>query len=220
MPELQSLLQRYAELVTRYHRTLDLVSDVGLRQLPRHMADGLAYAGLIQRLAGPEATVVDVGSGAGLPGLVIAAALPDATIHLVERRRRRTAFLELAAATLGLTNTTVFGGDVRELVEVCADVVTAQAVAGIPDIVKLTRHLHKDPCYIISRRGQDEGLRLEEVLLAIDAQAEERQASGGTPSRTAGAENVTAAAQAWEEPLEERGSLVAVRLPGGSACPQ
>jgi 16S rRNA (guanine527-N7)-methyltransferase len=216
MEELESLLQRYSELVARYHKTLDLVSDAGLRELPRHIADGLAYAELIERLAGPAATVVDVGSGAGLPGLVIAAALPEATVKLVERRRRRTAFLELAVGGLGLRNATVFGADVRQLDGVCADVVTAQAVAGLPGLVKLTRHVHRDPCYIVSRRGEDEDLQLDDVFSAAAPPKQVGQVEEGAPGT--GTQNSLAGAETWEEPLKERGSLVAVRLPGGSAC--
>jgi len=209
MDELTRSLERYAALLTRYHRTLDLLSDAGLRALPKHFDDALAYARLIEERAGSQATIVDVGSGAGLPGMVIAIAMPQATVHLVERRRRRTAFLELARADLGLTNAQVFGGDVQDLADVCADVVTAQAVADIATLVRLTRQLHRDPCWIVSRRGEAQVERATDIWEA--AGLEER----GTATR---AESHPAEAEWVEEPLEGRGSLVAVRLPGGSAC--
>lgn len=209
MADQTQLLDQYAALVTRYHKTLDLLSDAGLRDLPRHVDDALRYAALIEREAGPEATIVDVGSGAGLPGIVIAAALPAAKVHLVERRRRRTAFLELASATLGLSNTRVYGGDVQDLAGVCADVITGQAVADVATLVRLTRHLHRDPCWLVSRRASDHELNLRDVLTA--AGLAEDAAADGAETHLAGAEWV-------EEPLKERGSLVAVKLPGGQAC--
>ncbi len=207
--DLRTGIDKYAELIERYHRTLDLLSDAGLRELPRHIADAESYAALIERLAGPAPTVVDVGSGVGLPGVVIALALPESRVVLVERRRRRTAFLELATAQLGLTNTTVLGEDVRDVSGVCADVITAQAVAEPSTIVELTRHLHKDPCFVISRRA--EGAAIVADALWRAAGLDGNGVGDATEATPAGAELL-------EEPLETRGSLFAVRLPGGSAC--
>lgn len=211
MDELTASLERYAALLTRYHKTLDLLSDAGLRALPKHFDDARAYAQLIEKRAAAEPVVVDVGSGAGLPGIVIALALPQATVHLVERRRRRTAFLELACANLGLKNVHVFGSDVQDLTGVCADVITAQAVADIATLVRLTRHLHRDPCWIVSRRGEAQVERADEVWDA---------AGLVDPSMATPAESLPAGAEWLEEPLGGRGSLVAVKLPGGSACQQ
>ena len=207
MTEPTQLLEQYAALLTRYHKTLDLLSDVGLADLPRHLDDALGYAKIIEDRTGPAPVIVDVGSGAGLPGIVIAAALPNATVHLVERRRRRTAFLELAASTLGLGNTRVHGGDVQALEGVCADVITGQAVADLTTLVRLTRHLHRDPCWVVSRRGDEQRETLEDVL-----------AAAGLPPATTAAEGAAAQAEVLVRALEGRGSLVAVRLPGGSAC--
>lgn len=209
MVDLTERLDQYAALITRYHKTLDLLSDAGLRDLAHHISDALSYARFIERVSGAAPTVVDVGSGAGLPGIVIAAALPEAEVHLVERRRRRTAFLELATASLGLDNAQVFGGDVQDLTGVCAHVITAQAVGEIVDLVRLTRHLHRDPCWLVSRRGTGHEVRLDGIAAALDPGA-------GTPGSAA--KTVPAGAEVVEEPLEGRGSLVAVKLPGGQAC--
>jgi len=190
-PEPGDLLAGYRALVERYHPALDLVSGRALEGFDALMEEAGRYAALIERLVGPTACVVDVGSGVGLPGVVIAATLPRATVHLVERRRRRAAFLELVVGGLGLGNAKVFGGDVRELAGVAADAVTAQAVASVPDLVALTGGVRGDPCWLISRRGRD------------------WRAEAGDAS---------ALAQVVEEELGSRGSLVAIRLPGGSAC--
>ncbi|MFO7544347.1 MAG: RsmG family class I SAM-dependent methyltransferase [Trueperaceae bacterium] len=206
----ERVIAAYVALVRAYHATLDLVSERGLEAFDRHVADARVYARTIRGLAGPAPTVVDVGSGVGLPGIVIAALLPDARVVLVERRRRRTAFLELAVGKLGLARTEVFGGDVRELAGVCADVITAQAVAGLADLVHLTRHLHADPCYLVSRRGPDWRREVPGVWVALGAgRGEDATPAVGRPAR----------AEVVVEPLEHRGSLVALRLPGGSACP-
>lgn len=212
----------YASLLARYHGTLDLVSDAVMENLDRHIADAVAYARMIERLVGPSAAVVDVGSGAGLPGVIVAAALPNAAVHLVERRRRRGAFLEIAKGELGLGNATVHVGDVLRLTEVCADVITAQAVAEFGTLVKLTRHLHRRTCLLVSRRatGVEPAAMLAEAVTAARQLDEKNERAVPAGRRPGGAVAVTdwAQAEAAEEPLEERGSLIAVRLPGGTAC--
>jgi 16S rRNA (guanine527-N7)-methyltransferase len=81
------------------------------------------------------ALVADVGSGAGLPGIVLAVARPDLTIMLVEPLARRTAFLSEAVTALGLEATvTVVRGRAEDVVDgppAGADVVTARAVAPL-----------------------------------------------------------------------------------------
>ncbi len=202
-------LARYQALVERYHGTLDLISPSGLAEFDRYLAEGMRYAALIERLAGQRPHVVDVGSGVGLPGVVIATALREATVYLVERRSRRAAFLELVVAQLGLTNARVVVGDVRNLNGVSADVVTAQAVAGLVDLVKLTDSVRAHPCWLVSRRGDGWRDGLGDVANALGQVV--------TPTGTS-AENTLAIADVVEESLEPHGSLVAIKLPGGSAC--
>lgn len=60
--------------------------------------------------------IVDLGSGGGLPGLVVADARRDCTLLLIDRRTKRTDFLQRAVARLGLANTTVRAGDVDDLI--------------------------------------------------------------------------------------------------------
>lgn len=211
------LLSRYEQLLHRYHRTLDLMSEQGRQDLERHLSEAKRYADLIERLAGGASTIVDLGSGAGLPGVVIAVMLPQARVLLVERRRRRAAFLELVRGALELENAEVFGGDVVDLTGVCADVVTAQAVATLSEVTLLTRHLHADPCYLVSRRGGDWHGDLGEVWRAAGLSTATPSSLDEAPGGAA-AQGTPAGAEVIEEALEHRGSLVTIRLPGGSAC--
>lgn len=220
-------LTAYTELLARYNGALNLVSAQGLRDVDRLVADGKAYARLIAELAGPTATVVDVGSGAGFPGIVIAVSLPRATVYLVERRRRRAAFLELAVGSLGVSNATVHPRDVRSLAGVCADVVTAQAVTTMSDLTRITRHVHRDPSFLISRRGpgwREDLAQVREALAALQSdgagpiQVPVDHPSAGIESPSSAAEEVAAVTVAAVEDLDQSGSLVALRLTGGPAC--
>jgi 16S rRNA (guanine527-N7)-methyltransferase len=78
----------------------------------RHVVDSLRALPL---LGSPPAQVVDLGSGAGLPGIPLAIARPDLSFCLAEVRRRRAAFIELAVESLQLRNVRVFAGKVEDL---------------------------------------------------------------------------------------------------------
>ena len=128
------LAERYAELLTTDAVVRGLI---GPREVPRIWERHLLNCAVVADLIPPGASVVDVGSGAGLPGIVLAVARPDLAVTLVEPLARRTAFLTEAVATLELDRTAV----VRARAEECvgrlpgADVVTARAVAPLDRLV-------------------------------------------------------------------------------------
>jgi 16S rRNA (guanine527-N7)-methyltransferase len=191
-------LAQYKSLVQRYHETLDLVSDKALASLDQMIAEAEMYGQLVASLSPAPRSIVDLGSGVGLPGLPMALALPDRLITLVERRRRRASFLRIAVSQLGLSNVTVFAGDVRSMTEPCVDVVTAQAVGSLADVYELTRRLQGERVWLVSRKGPRWVEELSELEAGLRSAAIDRR----------------------EEELSARGTLVAVLLPGGSACPQ
>jgi 16S rRNA (guanine527-N7)-methyltransferase len=159
-------LQTYKQLVTRYHNTLDLVSDVALEHFDEKVVDSLFYAEFIKAKIKPGAAILDVGSGVGLPGLVLGIALPDNPVFLVERRQKRSTFLKIAVSQLGLKNTNAFLADATELKDISADVVTAMAVGSFKLLYCLTRHLQAEHIVLMSRKGDDyfkEIVELEQV---------------------------------------------------------
>lgn len=192
-------LGTYRTLLERYHRTLDLMSSTAIADWDRHLAGALDVAAGMRDL--PPGDLLDLGSGAGLPGVVVAIALPKRRVHLVERRRRRGAFLELVAGSLDAARITVHIADVRDLDRVSLSPagvvgVAAQAVAPFADVYRLTRHLHAPGVRFASRKGDgwDEEIDLLEACLETTIEAEAR-------------------------PTEPRGTLVAFDVPGGRACP-
>lgn len=112
---------------------------IGPRELPRlwrrHVANSAAVAGFLPSTG----SVVDVGSGAGLPGVVLALMRPDLEFHLVEPMLRRVAWLEEVRDRLELANVTVHGARAEELHEtVRAEIVTARAVAALDKLARWT----------------------------------------------------------------------------------
>lgn len=101
-------------------------SDAG-RLRERHVLDCLRA---LVALEADDTTAYDIGSGAGLPGLVVAIARPDLQVRLVEPRRMRVAFLELALLELGIGNASVVATRIED-VSVPADICFARAFADL-----------------------------------------------------------------------------------------
>jgi 16S rRNA (guanine527-N7)-methyltransferase len=135
--QVQSLLE-FESLLRRRAIPLGLVSDRDEdRLLTRHVLDSLRGAALVRP---DDQVVVDVGSGAGLPGVVVAIARPDLRLHLVEPKHRRAAFLELARDHLALANVSVHVSRAEE-VEVLADLAMARGLAPLGRSWSLARRL-------------------------------------------------------------------------------
>ncbi|WP_233512300.1 16S rRNA (guanine(527)-N(7))-methyltransferase RsmG [Micromonospora deserti] len=130
------LAAAYAELLATDGVVRGLI---GPREAPRIWDRHLLNCAAVAERVPEGATVLDVGSGAGLPGLVLAIARPDLTVTLIEPLARRTSFLIEAVQQLGLTRTVrVFRGRAEEAATGAAgtaplrgDVVTARAVAPL-----------------------------------------------------------------------------------------
>jgi 16S rRNA (guanine527-N7)-methyltransferase len=123
------LAERYVELLATAGVERGLI---GPREAPRlwdrHVLNCLALSSAIS----PEASVVDLGSGAGLPGLVLAIGRPDLDVTLVEPLLRRATFLEEAMEALALTRVHVIRGRAESLAgQRRFDVVTARALAPL-----------------------------------------------------------------------------------------
>lgn len=108
---------------------------IGPREVPRLWERHVLNCAVIHSAIPVDTKVIDVGSGAGLPGLALAIARPDLVLHLIEPMLRRTNWLSRAVAELGLTNVTVHRGRAEQFWGVLsAPIVTARAVARLSDL--------------------------------------------------------------------------------------
>ena len=135
------LLARYAELLATEGVLRGLI---GPREVPRLWDRHLVNCALLAPLFPAQARVVDLGSGAGLPGLVLAIARPDLRITLVEPMARRTAFLDEVCAELELGDVEVVRARAEQWTDQQTgqpmghprfDVVTARALAPLPKLL-------------------------------------------------------------------------------------
>ena len=172
------LAVRYAELLTTDGVVRGLI---GPREAPRVWERHLLNCAAAVELIPPDARVVDVGSGAGLPGIVLAMARPDISVILVESLARRTAFLSEVVATLELASTTV----VRARAEECgtgrrwqfdpADVVTARAVAPLDRLAAWCIPLAAEGGRVLALKGESAAEEIATHQQAV------RAAGGGPP---------------------------------------
>jgi 16S rRNA (guanine527-N7)-methyltransferase len=110
---------------------------VGPREIPRLWERHVLNCAVIHPAIPADQMVIDVGSGAGLPGLALAIARPDLDLHLVEPMLRRTNWLSMAVDEIGLANVTVHRGRAEEFAGVLsAPFVTARAVARLSELAK------------------------------------------------------------------------------------
>ena len=108
--------------------------------------------------------LADLGSGAGLPGLVLAILLPEVRVVLVEPMARRTAFLEECVGGLGLGNVAVCRGRAENLAgEILADVVTARAVARLDRLAVLASGLARPGGLVLAINGATAAAELEQA---------------------------------------------------------
>ena len=132
-------LQTYLDLLQRWQKRINLVGATTLADpWRRHIVD----CGQLWRLWPAGARVLaDLGSGAGLPGLVLAV-LGAPAVHLIESDRRKAAFLREAARACGVV-VSVHAERIEAVPGLAADVITARALAPLPDLLSLAEpHLH------------------------------------------------------------------------------
>ncbi|GIG34788.1 ribosomal RNA small subunit methyltransferase G [Cellulomonas pakistanensis] len=151
----------------------DLLRDQGLlrglvgpRELARLWERHLVNSAAVVPFLPATGTIVDVGSGAGLPGIVVAAMRPDAQIVLLEPMERRTDWLSEVVETLGLRNVRVLRGRAEDQVgELSADAVTARAVAALDKLYGWTLPLLAVGGRLVALKGGRAQQEAEEAVM-------------------------------------------------------
>ena len=158
-------LDRFLALLLERQQVMNLVAASTIPTLwTRHVADSLQ----LLAIARGALKWVDLGSGAGFPGLVIACALaetPGAAIHLVDSTKKKAAFLAETAAALGLP-VTVHPDRIEDFAaanRISFDVVTARAVAPLAKLIGYAIPLLKKGTVALFPKGQDVEAELTEA---------------------------------------------------------
>ena len=139
--ETMATLDQFVERLRIANASQNLVaaSTVGETMWVRHIADSAQLLTLFQLRR--EGRWIDLGSGPGLPGLVIAILLQGWSVRLVESRRLRCDFLRDCVSELGLTNVNVIEGRVEQVAPAGHDVISARAFAPLSKLLANSVHL-------------------------------------------------------------------------------
>jgi 16S rRNA (guanine527-N7)-methyltransferase len=127
---------------------------LGPREVPRLWDRHLLNCAVVAELVGQRGgTLLDLGSGAGLPGLVLAMVLPDTVVTLLEPMERRCRFLTDCVTELRLTNVKVLRGRAEDIT-LRTDVVTARAVAPLPRLAELAMGVVRPGGMVLAIKGR------------------------------------------------------------------
>ncbi|WP_084955348.1 16S rRNA (guanine(527)-N(7))-methyltransferase RsmG [Thermoactinospora rubra] len=143
---------------------------LGPREVSRIWDRHLLNCAVVGEVIPDKAHVVDIGSGAGLPGLVLAIVRPDITVTLLEPLLRRTVFLEECVAALGLSNVEVLRGRAEEIAgKRDFDVATARAVAPLGRLLRWSMPLLHEGGELVAMKGERAAEELAEAEADLKA---------------------------------------------------
>ena len=166
-------LDSFAALVLAENQRQNLIARATEPQLwQRHIADSAQLLDNVSReTLGPNARGpwLDLGSGPGFPGLVIAALCPNMPVVLVESRARRVAFLEEAIAALDLKKCRVEGQRLERVAPFEARAISARAFAPLPKLLELSAPFSTRATRYVLPKGRSAAQELEALKPSIRA---------------------------------------------------
>jgi 16S rRNA (guanine527-N7)-methyltransferase len=166
-------LEAIAALVLEENRQQNLIARPTEPHLwQRHIADSAQLLENVSReTLGPNAggPWLDLGSGPGFPGLVIAALCPNMPVVLVESRARRVEFLKRAVAALGLAKCRVEGQRLERVAPFAARAISARAFAPLPRLLALSAPFSTSRTAYVLPKGRSAAMELESLKPSIRA---------------------------------------------------
>ena len=160
----QLLLLEYVALLKKWNSTYNLTAlRDEHKMISHHILDSLSLLDYIKEAK----TLMDVGSGGGMPGIPTAICRPDLQITLLDSNTKKTTFLQQVVIELGLSNVTVASGRVEAMHDKNVDVVTSRAFAELADFISLTKHLLNENGYWAAMKGVYPYEELEHVPASV-----------------------------------------------------
>jgi 16S rRNA (guanine527-N7)-methyltransferase len=200
-------LDRFVDLLLRWQRRTNLVAPSTVPLLwTRHVADSLQLLELVESPALKPGIWLDLGSGGGFPGVVIACALADikgTQVHLVESNLKKAAFLREAIRETGAPGI-VHAARIESLTtlnEMNVDYVTARALAPLPDLLEMVAPFVKRGAKALVLKGQDIDQELTDSTKRWHIEAET------VPSRTSNAGRILIIRSLLQHAAGSRASL-------------
>ena len=164
-PAAFSRLEDFAERLTIENSRQNLVSSASLEEIwKRHIADSLQ---LLELASSDWSAWLDLGTGAGPPGLVIAIARPDLVVHLVESRKKRIDWLQSVCLANGLSNCHVEGHRLENVESFPADVISARAFAPLEKLLSLSSRFSTGDTTWLLPKGRSAQIEVDKLAIAV-----------------------------------------------------
>ena len=159
-PEQTNKLQQYKKLLLKWNEKINLIGKSTEAELEkRHIQDSLQIIDLVKsKLVNPENTIVDFGSGAGLPAMVLAIMLEDlknTKIIMCESNSKKCGFLINTIAELGLKNISVQNTRIEDIKNIKANIITARAFSELKNIFELSTNFTMPATQFVLHKGEN-----------------------------------------------------------------
>jgi len=143
-------VQKYKEHLFKWNKIHNLTGAKDEATIDNFIYDAVFPVSFLPQIK----TLMDIGTGAGFPGMILAFALPDTHVTLVEPLSKRASFLQFIKADLGLKNVTVVKKRVEEMESQVFDMITSRAVTDTKMLLKLSENLRDEETKFLFYKGE------------------------------------------------------------------
>ncbi|MDY0117555.1 MAG: 16S rRNA (guanine(527)-N(7))-methyltransferase RsmG [Sulfurimonadaceae bacterium] len=143
-------IQKYKEHLFKWNKVHNLTGAKDEKTIDNFIYDALFPVSFLPKVD----TLMDIGTGAGFPGMILAFALPDTQVTLVEPLPKRASFLQFIKADLGLTNVTVVKKKVEDMEPQIFDIITSRAVTDTKMLLELSKNFRNKDTKLLFYKGE------------------------------------------------------------------
>jgi len=154
----------FSNLLLEWNRVHNLTGAKNKEEIYKNIEDSLYPT----RFIDTPNSILDVGTGAGFPGLILSIAYPESRVVLCEPRNKRASFLKFVSMELSLNNISVIKKRVEEYKDNPFELISSRAVTNTKMLLKLTNHLRDKNTKYLFYKGEQIFNELEDIEVALD----------------------------------------------------
>ncbi len=185
-------LKQYHELLLKWQKTINLVSPTTIDNAwERHIEDSVQ---LVQYIPEGVESIVDIGSGAGFPGLVIAIERPDIQVSLIESDARKCAFLRTVSRETMCENVKIYNDRIENAIDgLDVDMVSARALASLRQLLIYSKPIwfQKPTIKMLLPKGQNFQQEIDDAHLKFDFEVQDFDSQTDSDARILLVGNIT-----------------------------
>lgn len=153
-------IQKYKEHLFKWNKIHNLTGAKDEKTIDKFIYDAVFPVSFLPKVK----SLLDIGTGAGFPGMILAMALPYTKVTLVEPLTKRASFLQFVKADLGLDNVTVVKKRVEDMTQEIFELITSRAVTDTAMLLKLSRGFRDKDSKLLFYKGEKVYDEIDETL--------------------------------------------------------